>query len=369
MKPSQAAQRFQIPGRFVFSHSIGRGNVNDTYEAVFRDGASVHRVVLQRINDRVFPNPEWIMLNMRRVTDHICEEVARDAAGAPQEWGFPQIVPTKDGKDFLFSADGEYWRVLTMIDAATSYEKCRNAEHAREAGLVLGCFHRLISDIDPAVFYDTLPGFHVCPGYLAKYDATLTGSTAAGLAADGGEAERLRRFIEERRDLAPVLEDAAARGEISRRLIHGDPKIDNILIDDYTGKGIGIIDLDTVKPGLIHYDFGDALRSVCNPAGEDAPNLKDVVFDVGLCQAFVKGYLVHARHFLTDADRAYLFDSIRLLTFELGLRFFEDYLAGNVYFKVRFEEHNLNRARVQFKLCESIELNERAIRQALSGDE
>jgi Ser/Thr protein kinase RdoA (MazF antagonist) len=163
-----------------------------------------------------------------------------------------------------------------------------------------------------------------------------------------------------------VLENAKERGELRLRPIHGDPKISNIMIDDATGKGTCIIDLDTVKPGLIHYDFGDCLRSSCNPAGEETLNLKSVLFDMDLCEAIVKGYMACARSFLTDADREYLYDGIRLITFELGLRFFADYIAGNVYFNTRYDEQNLNRARVQFKLAESIEARESQIQGILN---
>ena len=148
-------------------------------------------------------------------------------------------------------------------------------------------------------------------------------------------------------------------------MFHGDPKVNNIMIDDVTGKGTAMIDLDTVSPGLIHMDFGDALRSICNPAGEEETDLAKVVFDEDLCMAFCKGYMREAGSFLTDADRAYFYDAIRLLPFELGLRFFQDYLAGNVYFKTTQPEQNLNRARVQFRLCESVEAREHSIRNAL----
>ena len=137
------------------------------------------------------------------------------------------------------------------------------------------------------------------------------------------------------------------------------------MIDDLTGKGTSIVDLDTVKPGLIHYDFGDALRSIANPAGEETQDLAGVRFDLDLCEAFVRGYMSCASDFLTQEDRKYLYDAIRLIAFELGLRFFQDYLAGDVYFKVHSPDHNLNRARVQLRLCESIEAREAMIRKTL----
>ena len=179
------------------------------------------------------------------------------------------------------------------------------------------------------------------------------------------EARRLAKFVDERRDFAISLEKAEQAGELKKRMFHGDPKVNNIMIDDFTGKGTAMIDLDTVSPGLIHVDVGDAVRSICNPAGEEELNLGKVAFDETLFQAFMRGYMKEAGAFLTDADRAYLYDAIRLLPFELGLRFFQDYLAGNVYFTTTQPEQNLNRARVQFRLCESVEARERSIRGVL----
>ena len=220
--------------------------------------------------------------------------------------------------------------------------------------------------MDPSAVADPLPGFHITSGYLAQYDATLSDPAAREILASSMEAKRLARFVDERRDFALSLESAERAGELKRRMFHGDPKVNNIMIDDFTGKGTAMIDLDTVSPGLTHIDVGDAVRSICNPAGEEELNLGKVSFDETLFGAFMKGYLKEAGSFLTDADRAYLFDAIRLLPFELGLRFFQDYLAGDKYFKVRQPGQNLNRARVQFRLCESIEARERSLRETLA---
>jgi Ser/Thr protein kinase RdoA (MazF antagonist) len=228
---------------------------------------------------------------------------------------------------------------------------------------VLGHFQRVISDLPPERLRDTLVGFHITPGYLEKLDHALATPEGQARLKSSAEAERCCRFIDARREWCSVLEQAKNRGELQLRPIHGDPKIANIMIDDATGKGTCIVDLDTVKPGLVHYDFGDCLRSCCNPAGEETQDLNRVVFDTDLCEAIVKGYMAHAREFLTDSDRSYLFDSIRLIAFELGLRFFADYIAGDVYFKTHHEGQNLNRARVQLKLVESIETREPIIRK------
>lgn len=361
------AERFAVPGRLVTIGPMGRGNVNDTYLAVFRTAFSEQRVVLQRINTRIFRHPSWIMANLRVLTEHAHRRIEREASGADRIWQIPRIVPAKDGKDGVRGRDGSYWRALTLIASASSFERSQSAEHALEAGTVLGQFHRLLSDLDPKKLRDTLPGFHQTPLYLKRYERVRLSHGAARLLKASAEARRLATFIEERRSFVGVLEDATRRGELSSRVIHGDPKVSNIMIDDLTGKGTSIVDLDTVKPGLIHYDFGDALRSICNQAGEEADDLASVRFDTDLCAAFVKGYMARARDFLTPGDRRYLYDSIRLIAFELGLRFFEDHLAGDKYFKVSASGHNLRRARVQFRLCESIEAREKPIRSVLDS--
>ena len=368
MDLSRIAAQFEIPGRLVAIHPTGRGNVNDTYMAVFRTTFSEERAIIQRINRRVFSRPEWVMDNMRVVTDHVHQRLEKEADESDRIWQLPRVIPCKSSRrDFFVDDEGDYWRAITLIASAVSYETAQGAEHALEAGTVLGQFHRLISDLDPSQLHDTLPGFHVTPKYLAQYDETVKKKDAEKRLVASMEARRLSNFVEARRSLADVLEKARAKKKIHVRLIHGDPKVTNIMIDEFTGKGTSIVDLDTVKPGLVQYDFGDALRSMCNPGGEEADKMTQVYFDVDICESFVKGYMSRARDFLTEADRVYLYDSVRLIAFELGLRFFQDYLAGNVYFKVRYEEQNLRRARVQFRLCESIEAREKMIRKVLDA--
>jgi Ser/Thr protein kinase RdoA (MazF antagonist) len=368
MELSLLMQAFHVSGRLVTINPTGNGNVNDTFLAIFRNTFAEEQVILQRINRKVFPNPEAIMHNLRQLTAHVHPKLETEADTCDRVWQMPRIVETRNGKDFFVDDVGDIWRVITKIASATAFDEAQGAEHAAECGAVLGHFHWLLSDLDPKTMIDPLPGFHVTPNYLAKYDATLLSVPLAKERLNASmEARRMAMFIEERRSFATTLQTALESGEIRLRMMHGDPKVNNIMIDDFTGKGTAMIDLDTVSPGLIHYDFGDALRSTCNHAGEEEQNLSKVVFDLDLCAAFCKGYMAHARGFLTEPDRHYLYDAIRLITFELGLRFFQDYLAGSVYFKIQHPEQNLNRARVQFRLCESIEARERMIRDLLTG--
>lgn len=368
MELSLLINKFNIKGRLVSLRPFGNGNINDTYLAIYRNTFTETQVILQRVNRNVFPEPEIVMSNMHEITKHCHDKLEDDADNGRDDrvWQMPRIIKAKDSKDYVVDEKGEIWRVITRIMSAKAFDVAQGPEHAMECGAALGHFHYLISDMDPELIRDPLPGFHITGGYLAKYDETLCNAPAKELLHSSMEARRLEKFIAERRDFALCLEKAEMSGELKKRMFHGDPKVNNIMIDDVTGKGTAMIDLDTVSPGLVHIDFGDALRSICNPAGEEEGDLAKVVFDEDLCTAFCKGYMREAGPFLTAADREYLFDSIRLLPFELGLRFFQDYLAGNVYFKTRQPEQNLNRARVQFRLCESIEARERSIRSVLN---
>ena len=368
MKITELLSKFDVSGRLVLAQPFGNGNINDTYLAVYRNTFDETQVILQRVNKKVFKKPEDIMSNMHVLCDHCHRKLEREADRSDRVWQMPRIVRTKDGKDFVRDSKGDVWRVITRVLSAHAFDTAQSPEHAMECGAALGHFHYLVSDLDPRKIKDPLPGFHITPLYLKAYDRTLDrGKHAKALLSASTEARRLAKFVEERRPLATAFTEGIKKGELKVRMFHGDPKVNNIMIDDFTGKGTAMIDLDTVAPGLVQIDFGDAIRSICNPAGEEAANLNEVILDETLCSAFCKGYMREAREFMSAADRESLFDAIRLLPFELGLRFFQDYLAGDVYFKVSHPEQNLNRARVQFRLCESIEAREHSLRKLLSS--
>jgi Ser/Thr protein kinase RdoA (MazF antagonist) len=276
----------------------------------------------------------------------------------------PRIFPAQDGNSHFIDGDGSFWRAISFIQAARSFEQVQSIQHAREVGHALGRFQSLISDLSTDRLYDTLEGFHITPRYLRHYDEVLAQNGVCPKAPDTGYC---LQFVEQHRHLASVLEDARSQDKLRLRPIHGDPKVNNIMVDEATGQAVSIVDLDTVKPGLVHYDIGDCLRSCCNPLGEETTDFDAVCFETDLCQAILQGYLPLAQGFLDDNDYAYLYDAMRLIAFELGLRFFTDYLEGNVYFKARHRDHNLARAIVQFKLAASIERQETAIRAIIDG--
>ncbi|WP_139556349.1 phosphotransferase enzyme family protein [Methylotetracoccus oryzae] len=343
------AGRFPLPGCLLSVRPFGSGLINTTL-LVETDAPA--RVILQRINRRVFPEPAQVQRNLRTLHDHLA------SARAPERLALqlPGMIPTLDGADFLIDDEGEVWRALDFIDGTQSFDAIGDEVQAVEIGRALGHFHALLADLDPDRLHDTLPGFHVTPGYLATFDRVH--------ADFGGERPPSLRaaleFVQARREFARVLEDAKAAGALTDRVIHGDPKLNNILFDESTGVAVAMIDLDTVKPGLIHYDLGDCLRSCCNRAGEGGA--ESVEFDVELCREVLAGYFAEAAHFLTGSDIAYLFDAIRLLPFELGLRFLTDHMAGDRYFHVTEPGQNLRRAQIQFQLVESIERQEKTIR-------
>ena len=346
------ADLFKPGGNVIKVNEFGNGNINDTY-IVTLDTADENKFVLQRINTHVFKQPQLIMQNMRAFTEHVHRRVQNER----HAWEAPRVIPAKDGNDYFIDAENNFWRAISFIDGSQSHETIKNPSHAREVGHALGMFQNLISDLPIESLADTLEGFHITPRYLRQFDIIHSQNGTHR----SPEARHCFKFIEERRAFAHILENA----HLPLRPIHGDPKVNNVMIHNTTGKAVSIVDLDTVKPGLVHYDIGDCLRSGCNRLGEDAEDWEAVHFDPEIGAAILEGYLAEARAFLIDADYEYLYASIRLLTFELGLRFFTDYLAGNVYFKVKYPDHNLQRALVQFKLTESIEAHEVDIRNII----
>jgi Ser/Thr protein kinase RdoA (MazF antagonist) len=351
------AEQFASRGRIAEVRPYGYGNVHDTF-LVSLDDSEERPFLLQRVNTRVFPRPELVLSNLRLCTGHVAQRLGRTPISPPRRWEVPRLRSARDGRDYWADQEGSFWRALSFIAAAQSFEVLETPDQAQEVGYALGLFHRLLSDLDPARLADTLPGFHVTPEYLRRYDEVL----AQRRVSPSPEAAYCLKFIEARRAGAAVLEEARAEGKLRLRPIHGDPKVNNVLLDSTTGQAVALVDLDTVKPGLTHYDIGDCLRSGANPRGEETEDWEAVQFDPDLGRALLTGYLPQARDFLFEPDYAHIYEAIRLIAFELGLRFFTDYLAGNVYFKARHREHNLARALVQFKLTASIESQEAAIR-------
>lgn len=356
------ADQFAHSGQVIEIRPFGNGNINDTF-LVTVDVQIEHQFILQRINTQVFRQPELVMQNMRVVTDHIHNRLQQESLD--RRWETPRVLPTRNDRDHWEDGNGSFWRAISFIDQSQALDSIQDVKHAQEVGYALGNFHRLISNLNPDQLADTLEGFHITPRYLQHYHHVLNNIQSSSDVLTNEDVQYCIQWIVDRIELISVLEDAKNQGKLPLRLMHGDPKVNNVMIDIATQKSISLVDLDTVKPGLIHYDIGDCLRSGCNPLGEETQDWQGVRFDLNLCRGILQGYLSVAQAFLTAQDYDYLFDAIRLIPFELGLRFFTDHLEGDVYFKTKYPGHNLMRALVQFQLMNSIEQQEAAIRQII----
>jgi thiamine kinase-like enzyme len=291
-------------------------------------------------------------------------------ASARQELGvrLPTPRPADDGAAFVRASDGGIWRMMEYVSPSRTLSHVQNQAQAAEIGRTLGRFHRLGSHVDPRDMQIALPGFHHTPGYLAALDQTLamTGDQHNAPSADAPIADALA-FIETRRALVRVLDDAVRAGLTTTRVIHGDPKLDNLLFDQANDRALCLIDLDTVQPGLLHHDIGDCLRSCCNRAGEATDAGVAIQFDLDVCSGILAAYGAETRDLLSPPEVALIYASIRLIPFELGLRFLTDHLRGDRYFRVTAPGDNLRKAQGQFALVADVERKAKAIEAIIEG--
>jgi len=353
------AEQFELDARPLEIKPLGSGNINRTFLLTTQSG---ERAVLQQLNPTVFRFPDRIMQNLRLINDHMAGELRR-LAPADGRWRLPEIIRTRDRCDYLVAADGSAWRAMTYIGGTVTLERLQSPQLAEQAGAALGRFHRLTHNLDPSRLHDTLPGFHETPRYLEEYDRL--GNSCENKPNEA--AAYCKAIIEARRSSVSVLENARKAGKLRNRIMHGDPKVSNILFDRESGATVALVDLDTVKPGLILHDIGDFFRSAANPAGEELENPQAATFNLDFFSRGLQGYLSEMTGLMTDSDRSCIFDAVRLMPLELGIRFFSDHLAGNLYFKARYRTQNLDRAVVQFRLCERIDAQEREIRDIVGS--
>ncbi len=352
MKPdlSTIARHFQLEGTFLDAESIPSGHINDSYAARFRrSNSKIHRYLLQRINQHVFRSPEKVMENIQGITAHLRRKII--AVGGDPERQTVNLIPTWDGGYLHQGHDSDYWRAATFIEGARTYERVQNPEHAYTAAQAFGQFQRLLQDFPVEQLHHTIPDFHHTP---KRFSAFFQAVQRDGLNRAHSVQDEIK-FVEQRADEISLLVDLLEKGQLPQRVTHNDTKFNNVMIDDKTGQGICVIDLDTVMPGLSLYDFGDAVRSGANPAAEDECDLAQVTIDLATFERFAAGYLDAARDFLTPLEIDYLPFSARLMTLECGMRFLTDYLNGDLYFRIQREKHNLDRCRTQFKMVQDME--------------
>jgi aminoglycoside phosphotransferase (APT) family kinase protein len=341
------ARHFQISGDYVGATPYGSGHINDSYCAVFLEAGVTVRYLLQRINHGIFKNPEALMENIQRVTEHLAAQMADEP---DRERRVLTLIPARNGLAWHVDADGNYWRAFRFIENAHTYDAVETTEQAFQAARAFGDFQKLLASLPAPRLHDTIPDFHNTPKRFTALVEAITADAAGRSALAKPEID----FALKHQHLASLLLDA----NLPERVTHNDTKFNNVMLDDATGEGICVIDLDTVMPGLALYDFGDMVRTTTSPAMEDERDLSKVNLQFPMFEALLRGYLSSAGEFLTKAEKQYLVFSGKLITFEIGIRFLTDYLAGDTYFKVHRDSQNLDRCRTQFKLVESIEQQE-----------
>ncbi|HUB28090.1 MAG TPA: aminoglycoside phosphotransferase family protein [Terracidiphilus sp.] len=349
------ARHFEIPGEFASAEPYGSGHINDSFCAVFLDRGKPARYIVQRINHNIFKNPVAVMENIQRVTSHLGKQVN----GVPDpDRRVLTLIPARDQRSWHRDAEGNYWRAYKFVEAAHSYDAVTSAQQAFQAAKAFGHFQQMLTDLPAPRLLDTIPDFHNTP----KRFAALERAIQADVANRAAQARPEIDFALAREPITSVLLDA----KLPERVTHNDTKFNNVLLDDSTGEGICVIDLDTVMPGLAAYDFGDMVRTTTSPAMEDERDLSKVEMQFPMFEALLRGYIESAGGFLTSDEKRHLAFSGKLITLEIGIRFLTDHLSGDTYFKVHREGHNLDRCRTQFKLVESIERQEDAMEGLLN---
>jgi len=346
-------EHFSLEGKFVSLRPFGEGHIHDTYLARYDVFAAPRRYILQRLNLHVFGNPEILMDNIIRVTTHIRTKLK--TLNIPDaDRRTLTLAPTKEGGLYYKSPQGDVWRMFVFIEQGRTYNVFSSFRLAFEAARAFGEFQKWLSDLPPPRLHETIPDFHNTKKRFQAFEEAVEKDPHGRTRDARPEIE----FALEHRDIAPVLVDLAERGDIPERITHNDTKLDNIIFDEKTGEALCVIDLDTVMPGLIHYDFGDMVRSLCCPAPEDEQDQSKVFLDLSVFEKLAQGYLYSLNDVLTRTEKDYLAFAGKLICFEQGIRFLTDFLLGDMYYKTKDDWQNLRRCRTQFKLVESILLLE-----------
>ena len=343
-----AANAFDFGGPVVCdANHYGEGHINDTF-MVWREDHS-KRFILQRINTDTFTNPVGLMENVCGVTRHLRAKILAEGGDPARET--LNVIPTLSGSTCYLDADGGAWRAYDFVEDTICLQQVGSEADFRTVAETLGKFQNQLADYPASILHETIARFHDTPNRYANFEKALAADALGRAKNITSEIE----FIHAREQDCHVLLDQLAAGEIPLRVTHNDTKINNVLIDASTGKGICVIDLDTVMPGLSAYDFGDSIRTGANDCAEDEPDQSKVHFDLHLYEVFAKGYLSTAGASMSMAEKKSLAWGARLMTLECGIRFLTDYLEGDHYFHIAHPDHNLDRARTQFTLVRQME--------------
>ncbi|MBQ7384595.1 MAG: aminoglycoside phosphotransferase family protein [Clostridia bacterium] len=341
--------KFDFCGEYVSVEEIGAGNVNSTYKLIYSDGEREHWYILQRINKVAFRNPNGLMENVGRVIEHISAKL--DPADPDYERRLLRFIKSNNGTYLYPDKNEYYWRAYIFVAGATAHNYISDPKLFYEAGKGFGEFQKNLADFPAEILHETIPNFHNTKRRFFDFVAAV----AEDRSGRAHEAEKEIDFIFDHRKMMNAIVDKLESGELPVRVTHNDTKLNNVLIDDVTGKAICVIDLDTVMPGSSLYDYGDAIRYGASTAAEDERDLSKVSIDMELFKLFTKGFIEETGAVLDKNEIHYLPLGIKVLTCELAMRFLTDFINGDEYFKVDSPHHNLRRARAQMKLLTEIE--------------
>lgn len=358
----EISKQFQIYGQILHAEPCKIGHINETYTATYDQGGVLVRYIHQRVNQSVFRNPVAVMDNVMRVTTHLQKRLVELGARQITRRALT-VVPTRDGKPYYCDGDGGFWRTFVFVERVQSFEAVQSPSQALEAGKAFGEFQAMLADLPGARLHETIPDFHNTRKRLDTLKQAIEEDHYNRARFATPEIE----FALKQEPWVGTLLDAHARGEIPERITHNDTKFNNVMLDWETGRAVCVVDLDTVMPGLVHYDFGDMVRTTTSPTMEDEKDLSKVQMQMPMFEALARGYVGAARAFLTPEERHYLAFAGKLITYTIGIRFLADYLAGDKYFRVHRPDHNLDRCRTQFRLVESIAQQEETMQRFIDG--
>ncbi|MDO3627828.1 phosphotransferase enzyme family protein [Mucilaginibacter sp. BT774] len=341
---------FNIDADIASVTAFGSGHINDTYRIKNSDPNGID-YLLQRVNHHVFKDVPILMQNLLYVTEHLKQKLS-EIPGSDLEKEVITIVETRDGKPYFRDDDGNYWRVFHFLKDTRSYDQVTTGQQAYEGGKAFGRFQALLADMEPGLIKDTIPDFHNIESRLAKFEKAVEADKVGRLHKILPEIE----FVRQRADEMGEILRLGRTGELPLRIVHNDTKFNNVLLDRYDHAQC-VIDLDTVMPGYVAYDFGDSIRTIANTASEDEENVKLIGINISLFESYTKGYLKEAVLFLTEPELNSLLKGVLLLPYAQTVRFLTDYLEGDHYYKIHNPDHNLQRTRAQLTLVKKLEEN------------
>ena len=347
---NEAMGAFEFGAQIVSVDRFGSGHVNDTFRVVTDLADSSHNVfILQRISEVAFHHPDEVMANVVGITEYLGEKIRQ--AGGDRSREALEVIRPRSGELYYTDSEGGAWRVFPFVTNIDCYDTAETPELFEASARAFGRFQHMLDGYPAETLYETIPHFHDTEDRLAKLKAAVAADKLGRAAECAVEIE----FAIAREADCSVALQALRDGILPLRVTHNDTKLNNVLIDKTTGEGMCIVDLDTTMPGLSINDFGDSIRFGANHSAEDEKDLSKVNFDIGLFEAYTRGFLDGAAGSLTQAELDYLPWGAKLMTLECGIRFLTDYLVGDEYFQISRPEQNLDRCRTQFKLVRDME--------------